>query len=430
MNIKEFFDLMGPEIESWVGEKIYNTCTKVRPGSPIQIYLEPTFEEEFYVFYGPDTDPLIFSTWEWEKEFKEISKLIPIKRKLLGAAGNSLLESYCQEAELQIKDNKDLNELSNYFDQKHFCPFNIFKLDDNRGYLLSFYDGYDNFPTGKITIPIENFATAMFLKELKDFDEYLKEMSLFKSSNSLVIKNNNKDNITIKGDNNMALNVNFGTNENSKNLGLNLDFGPCNNSNIRMSLYGIAVKNNSGNYVSYDKNFGNIVDVDIINFKGDKCFWKIPVAIKDIKVGDTIVHNRVPMFVESVDNGDIKAIDIGAAEKKEIIPITNVFGFNFVTKVVSIFDSFGGNVNASADNPFGNMLPFLLLGDGNANDMLPILMMSNPEMVKNPLMLMAMMGDSGFDNNALMLLVMSGGFGGSNIFGAGTYDPPIAAGSK
>ena len=83
MNIKEFFDLMGPEIESWVGEKIYNTCTKVRPGSPIQIYLEPTSEEEFYVFYGPDTDPLIFSTWEWEKEFKEISKLIPIKRKCL-----------------------------------------------------------------------------------------------------------------------------------------------------------------------------------------------------------------------------------------------------------------------------------------------------------------------------------------------------------
>jgi hypothetical protein len=194
-----------------------------------------------------------------------------------------------------------------------------------------------------------------------------------------------------------------------------------------MSLYGIAVKNNSGNFVSYDKKTGNIIDVDIINFKGDKYFWKIPVAIKDIKVGDTIVHNRVPMFVVSTDNGDIKAIDIRAAEKKEIIPVTNVFGFNFVTKIISLFDTFGGNVNASADNPFGNMLPLLLLGNENGNDLLPILMMSNPEMVKNPLMLMAMAGNSNFDNNTLMLLAMSGGFGGSNLFGTGVFEAQNAA---
>ena len=148
-------------------------------------------------------------------------------------------------------------------------------------------------------------------------------------------------------------------------MNFNFDFGPCTNDNVRMSMYGLAVKNSDGVWVSYDRNGKQIVDVDIFNFDGRKFMYKIPVAVKDIAVGDVVVHKRVPMFVESIVDG-IHVVDVFAGEKKNILPTSNMFGFNFVTKIVSVVDM--GNVNANENNPFGNMLPLMLFADGNKNN--------------------------------------------------------------
>lgn len=166
--------------------------------------------------------------------------------------------------------------------------------------------------------------------------------------------------------------------ENNKMKFGNFDFGPCTNDNVRMSMYGIAIKNAAGTYVSYDAASGEIIDVDVFNFDGGKYMFKLPVAIKDVKIGDVIIHNRTPMFVVGFaeNTGDLIAVDIRAGEKKTIMPMRNMFHFDFVTKIVSLFDM-NGMTQPSSDMPFGNMLPLMMMSDDNKDmDMKDILMMS------------------------------------------------------
>ena len=199
--------------------------------------------------------------------------------------------------------------------------------------------------------------------------------------------------------------------EKTKMKGFNFDFGPCTNDQVRMSMYGLAIKNASGEWVSY--NDGQVVNVDVLNFDGAKYMFKMPVAVKDIAVGDIVIHNRVPMFVESVENG-IHVVDIRAGEKKEILPTTNMFGFNFVTKIVSMFNAFQSS--PTPDQPFGNMLPFLMLNgeDGKSMDsdtMLMFMMMQNQSssanVFTNPMMLYFLMKDKGGNDILPWMLMMN-----------------------
>ena len=190
-----------------------------------------------------------------------------------------------------------------------------------------------------------------------------------------------------------VLNIN-GKENDSMNLFKNFDFGSCENDNVKMSMYGIAVKNANGTWVSYDAKSENVVDVDILNFDG-KYLYKMPVAIKDVKVGDTIIHNRKPMFVTVVEGGKLGAIDPAAGEEKVVLLTHSPFGFDFVTKVVNLFGDL--SATASADTPFGNMLPLMLLADGGkSDDMLPLMfaMGGGKFDMSNPMMLYFLMKDN------------------------------------
>ena len=187
----------------------------------------------------------------------------------------------------------------------------------------------------------------------------------------------------------------------------NFDFGPV-SSAIRMSPYGMAMKNADGKYVSYDKNSGNIMDVEIFNFDAQKFLYKMPVAVNAVAVGDIVVHMRKAMFVSAVNGNRISVIDIYNGEVKDIMPTTSPFGFNFITKVVSLIDMSGAN----AETPFGNMLPFLLMGENKDNNSMAMMAVAmsmtggmNANMMSNPLMLMAMM-DGKADIGMLMYLAM------------------------
>lgn len=193
----------------------------------------------------------------------------------------------------------------------------------------------------------------------------------------------------------------------------NFDFGSCaGNENIRMSMYGIAVKNNSGVWVSYNSQTKEIVDVDILNFEGSKYLYKMPVAIKDVAFGDVIVHNRVPMFVVGVseDHKNLTVVDVRAGENKTIIPTVNMFGFNFCTKVVSLFNM----GTPTADQPFGNMLPLLLMNDNKGADIDPMMLMfmmnqGGVDMTSNPMMMYLMMKDGKDFDPMLMFMMMNQG---------------------
>ncbi len=195
-------------------------------------------------------------------------------------------------------------------------------------------------------------------------------------------------------------------NENMKTF--NFDFGPVNGNVVRMSMYGLAVKNKVGTFVSYDTKSGEIIDVDVFNFDGTNFLYKMPVAIKDIVVGDVVIHHNAPMFVidKSTDNKSLIVIDVIAGERKEIMLAKSPFGFNFATKVVN-FLSNAFNSTASVDNPFGNMWMLMAMsGDNkNMNDMIPFMMMANGGNIDtNMLMFMAMNGNN--SNDMLPMLMM------------------------
>lgn len=194
--------------------------------------------------------------------------------------------------------------------------------------------------------------------------------------------------------------------------GINFDFGPCTNDNVRMSMYGLAVKNGNGEWVSYNASTKQIVNVDILNFDGGKYMFKMPVAIKDIAVGDIIIHNRVPMFVTKVSNegNAVTAVDARAGEEKRVLPTTSPFGFNFVTKVVSMFTAFEST--PTPDAPFGNFLPFMLMGEDNKEIdpvMLMMMMQGNggANMFSNPMMLYFLCGDKVKDNMLPLMMMMN-----------------------
>lgn len=202
--------------------------------------------------------------------------------------------------------------------------------------------------------------------------------------------------------------------ENNNMKFANFDFGPCAGDNVRMSMYGIAVKNGSGTWVSYDKANDQVMDVDILNFDGAQFLYKMPVAIKDIDKGMVIVHNRKPMFVTDVNGTDIEVVDPCAGERKTILPTRSPFNFNYYTRVVSLLDGLGGMTAASESNPFGNMLPMLMLSDNKDIDPMMLMLMMNQngegtQMFNNPFMfyLMASKDDSKM-KDYLPFLMMSG----------------------
>lgn len=200
---------------------------------------------------------------------------------------------------------------------------------------------------------------------------------------------------------------------NKKMKAFNFDFGPCTTDNIRMSMYGLAVKNANGTWVSYNPESKEIIDVDIFNFDGGKFLYKMPVAIKDIAPGMVIVHNRKAMFVIEVGDSGITVVDPQVGEEKKILPTKNCFNFNFYTRVVSLFDSFMKSPeNApSAENPFGNMWMYMLMDENqNMSDMLlPMMLMSqngNTFNGINPMMFMLMDGKQDMKDMIVPMMLM------------------------
>lgn len=191
----------------------------------------------------------------------------------------------------------------------------------------------------------------------------------------------------------------------------NFDFGPV-ASHIRMSPYGLAIKSADNKFVSYDKESGSVVDVEVFNFDAQKFLYKMPVPVSQVAVGDVVVHMRKPMFVREVKGNVVSVVDIYNAEAKDILPVKSPFGFNFITKIVSLIDMSGAN----AETPFGNMLPLLMMGEGqDFKDILPLMLMTGNtgafgNMNQNSLLWFAMMGDKGNMNDMLPFLLMGNMF--------------------
>lgn len=174
-------------------------------------------------------------------------------------------------------------------------------------------------------------------------------------------------------------NIKIKENDTMKMPTMNFDFGPFTEPGVvALSPYGIAIRTTKGEYLTYNAATGATVDVTGFTFDFQKMIYKMPAAIKDLRAGDMVLHRGKPMYVQSVEEDGIHCIDILNSEAKVIVPVTNMFGFNFVTKVVSLMNF---NVaQPSAENPFGNLMPFMMMssimGDDSDNDFSKMMMMS------------------------------------------------------
>ena len=183
---------------------------------------------------------------------------------------------------------------------------------------------------------------------------------------------------------------------NKMNLNLNnlFDFGPINNNTIMYSPYGLAFRNSNNQYLTYNPTTKKTTDVTGLTIDLEGLIYKIPVGLNSVKPGDIIVHNGKPVCVEGIEDHSVICVDIENSELKTVIPPTNIFGFNYVTKITPLFNL--GSTNPSEDNPFGNIMPYLLFSSLNSS--------SN----KN---------DSGFDMQTLLLMSLLNGNADGNFFG-------------
>ena len=201
--------------------------------------------------------------------------------------------------------------------------------------------------------------------------------------------------------------------ENNKmaNSMFNFDFGPVSGNQFRMSPYGLAVRTDRNGWIAY--NGSDLIDVDAFNFDISKMIYKMPVALAQVHVGDILIHGGKPVFVRSVSTtGTISVIDYANASVIDILPVKSPFGFNFFTKICPLFNV--DQTNATADNPFGNMLPFLIMNQDKDNGFDPAMFFmisnmngGNMDFTSNPMMLYLLMNDKNKD--LLPFLMMAPG---------------------
>lgn len=241
---------------------------------------------------------------------------------------------------------------------KNRIPYDVYrKIRDSKNIAISIVSG---------NVRVMNTDEILFYTSYKDdgfgqffYDNY--------ASTTQVVETKTTANITIK------------ENDTMKMPAMNFDFGPFTEPGVvALSPYGIAVRSSKGEYLTYNAATGATVDVTGFTFDFQKMIYKMPAAIKDLRAGDMVLHRGKPMYVQSIEEDGIHCIDILNSEAKVIVPVTNMFGFNFVTKVVSLM-----NFNAaqpSAENPFGNLMPFMMMssvmGDDSDNDFSKMMMMS------------------------------------------------------
>ena len=216
----------------------------------------------------------------------------------------------------------------------------------------------------------------------------------------------------------------------------NFDFGPVSRNQFRMSPYGLAVRTEKNGWIAYNAQTNELIDVDVMNFDMDGMIYKMPVALAAIQKGDILMHSGKPVFVRGVGSDTVQVVDYANASVSSILPVKSPFGFNFFTKIVSLVDF--QNINASSENPFGNMLPFLLMSNSNnghdertgIDPMVLMLMMNggNANFMQNPMMMYFLLNKG--ENSDMLPFLLLTGMGASTSMTSGQTPIPTSVTSS
>lgn len=205
-----------------------------------------------------------------------------------------------------------------------------------------------------------------------------------------------------------------------KNMNINgmikgMEFGFVKGDKFKLSPLGLAFKNSDNGYSVYDAKKSEMTDVTGMTFEMDNAVMAMPTSIKKIVENDIIMHSNAYVVVKEVKANSLVVVSPFSSEIKEVIPVKNMFGFNFYTKLTPLFDMSGAK--ADEENPFGSMMPMMLMSQmgGQAGNQM------------NPMMMLAMMNmskkkdgeDKGEDNGfmskeMMMMMALSGSNGAGN----------------
>lgn len=364
---------------------------------------------------------IIWTPSQWEKELNEFAAAIRKKKfdKIPYDDWRMMWSWRDLPSETDIYLKK-INSDDNFICSPHGeLDLIIFEKETNwsfMDYLQSKYSTILDFAASYSRYPIANLARPHLTTDMSYTVNYAPSPYSAITTSDVILNSNPA--ITITCDSNAVFapgTYQTATTDNKKekkdmNFFKNFEFGPVKNDTVRLSPYGLAVKNLDGSWVSYDAASDSIIDVDVFNFEGKNLIYKIPAAPHTIHAGDMIVHQGKGMYVVAdVCEGDtcVSVIDPRAGESKEILFTKSPFNFTFVTKLVSLLDMSG--INANTDNPFGNLWPLALMGDKDcdAATMMAFMMMNNSEGcsfdMSNPMMMYALMSG---DNKDMLLPMM------------------------
>lgn len=344
----------------------------------------------------------VFEKFEWHDENKN---------KKISSDSDGISISF-NEGEINAEINDILNSIDGIktlYTPAITTTANVYTIN------TSPYDSYIGTLHNDDVITKEEYQQMLSWQE--KMTDVLKDLGVvvFDSDGNLVVTDKNKEEkdpmVTFHNGKNLIIDNKEEKNSMNTNNIFDFDFGVVpEDQKIRMSMYGYAIPNEAGKYVSYDAKNNCMMDVQILNFNCTGMFYKIPKPLSKINVSDVIFHNGIPMFVREIseDKKRLTVIDPREGTEKSILPAYSPFGFDYITTLVSLMDSFD-NEPANKDNPFGKMLPFVLMNNGQTADQtLPLLFMMNGKMdMDNPMMLLALSGNNNLNiNNPLMLMAM------------------------
>ena len=272
-----------------------------------------------------------------------------------------------------------------------------------------------------MAVSINDYSNESMYSDTFDY-EYLKAWDNLRTSKSIYIHDTEfepdihsinwpkEPYLTFKNNNGIFINEKE-KNTMFENVFKGFEFGK---AQVKTSIYGPAFRCGD-TYVSYDKKVENYVDVTELLLDIENMNYRMPIAASAVAVGDYILHqHKWVRVLKILKGGRLEVEDMQERQVVTILPLKNVFGFEFYTKLFCFADNLFGEVNA--ENPFGNLLPLMLMSKDSKNDnLLPLMLMSggfnggNAQM--NPLMMYALMGNKGNDNTLLMLMMMNGGNG-------------------
>lgn len=224
---------------------------------------------------------------------------------------------------------------------------------------------------------------------------------------------------------NVALPMSNSSNEKKERKSMNtmtnfinkFNFGAVSNDIVKMTLYGPAFATGAGTYIAYDKTKKEYIDATEFQLPVDGLFYNVPIVAKDLDVGDFIKHPAQKdeyVRVTEIKDGKVTGEAVSKGEVVTLLPAKSPFGFNFYTKLFAPFDMNFMGGEANKDNPFGNILPFILLNDSNGKGMdmstMALMMAMGGSNKINPLMFLLLNKNESSTDNLLPLMLLSGGF--------------------